>query len=157
MPRLRPYEPRDWDAFIGLDLETGLASVEAEEEDAFRARWPEQLRKKFEWGDSGPTTQGSALLILEADDGDYAGHLWLTEQVDAIGGAPKLWITTMAVSGKYRGRGWGRLLMARALYEGRQRGLGKVGLSVDAGNTAASKLYEEMGFATTRLTMELDL
>lgn len=157
MPRVRPYEARDWDSFIALDLETGLASVESEEEDAFRERWPELLRTRFGWGDQGPTAQGSALLVLEADDGAYAGHLWVSEQVDLFTAATKLWITTMAVDAKYRGRGWGRLLMARALYEGRQRGLTRIGLSVDAANKTASRLYEEMGFATTRLTMELAL
>ena len=60
---------------------------------------------------------------------------------------------TVAIVAKYRSRGWGRLLMERAVEEARARKLGSVGLSVGAENVVARKLYEEMGFEATRLSM----
>ena len=43
--------------------------------------------------------------------------------------------------------------MAKAEEVARARGLGGIGLSVDADNVVARKLYEEMGFETVRLRM----
>jgi ribosomal protein S18 acetylase RimI-like enzyme len=43
--------------------------------------------------------------------------------------------------------------MERAVEEARSRKLGSVGLSVAAENVVARKLYEEMGFEATRLSM----
>ena len=96
---------------------------------------------------------GPVLLVLEDDDGSYAGHLWLTEERDAFSGLGRLWVLTVAIVAKYRSRGWGRLLMARAIEEARTRKIAAVGLSVAADNTVARKLYEEMGFEATRLHM----
>jgi ribosomal protein S18 acetylase RimI-like enzyme len=157
MPRMRSYRNDDWDAFLALDLETGLASLRrptAEERDAFRARWPELLRTRFGWSDTGPTTNDSTFFVLEDDEGGYAGHLWLSEQEDFFTGETALMVTTVAIASSCRGRGWGRLLMDRAVDEARRRGLSAIRLGVDADNEAARKLYEGMGFTTTRLTME---
>ena len=93
------------------------------------------------------------LLVLEDDDGTFAGHLWLREEIDAFSGVIRLWVLSVAIVSKYRSRGWGRLLMERAVEEARARKLGSVGLSVAADNIVARKLYEEMGFEATRLAM----
>jgi ribosomal protein S18 acetylase RimI-like enzyme len=169
MPRLRSYRPADWDSFLSLDLETGLATLRQspkEERDAFASRWAETVKTSWGWGDAGPTKDKSLLLVLEddgesapgaarstPDDGTYAGHLWLHEESDALSGAKRLWVLTVAIVAKYRSRGWGRLLMERAVEEARSRKLGSVGLSVAAENVVARKLYEEMGFEATRLSM----
>ena len=156
MPRIRNYRPDDWDSFLALDLETGLGTLRLsprEEKDAFVARWPEVLKTTWGWGDNGPTKDRSLLLVLEDDDGSYGGHLWLTEERDAFSGLGRLWVLTVAVVAKYRSRGWGRLLMARAIEEAHGRKIAAVGLSVAADNTVARKLYEEMGFEATRLHM----
>ena len=165
MPRLRNYRPADWDSFLALDLETGLATLRLspqDDKDAFLARWAETLKTSWGWTDlGGPTKDKSLLLVLE-DDGSgngkenaepYAGHLWLREEVDALTGATRLWVLTVAIVAKYRSRGWGRLLMERAVEEARARKLGSVGLSVAADNVVARKLYEEMGFEATSLSM----
>jgi ribosomal protein S18 acetylase RimI-like enzyme len=157
MPRLRSYRPSDWDSFLELDLETGKGTLRLsppEEKEAFVARWAESLKGSWGWTDSGPTKDKSLLLVLEDDaDASYAGHLWLREEVDALSGITRLWVLTVAIVPRYRSRGWGRMLMERAVEEAKKRGLGSVGLSVAADNVVARKLYEEMGFEATRLAM----
>ena len=155
MPALRRYRASDWDAFLALDLETGaktLRHASEEEREAYRARWPEVLRARFGFGDDGPTADRASLWVLD-DEGAYAGHLWLSEQVDVRTGVPRLWINTMAIAAPYRSRGWARLLMERAEQEAAERGLDGIGLAVDADNVVARKLYEELGFETVRLRM----
>ena len=156
MPRIRNYRPDDWDTFLALDLETGLSTLRSApkaEKDAFIARWAEILKTTCMWTDAGPTVDKSVLFVLEDDDQTYAGHLWLCEEDDTFSGAPRLWVRTVAIVAKYRSRGWGRLLMERAVEEARLRKLATVGLSVAADNVVARKLYEEMGFEATRLNM----
>ena len=84
-----------------LDTETGIASsrsATAEQRAAFEQRWPEVLRARFGWDEArGPTAGNATLLVLESDEGAYAGHLWLSEQEDLFTGETTLWITTVAV------------------------------------------------------------
>ena len=156
MPTIRPYVPRDHDAFLALDIETGLMNMPdatAEQRDAFRARWPGELRTRLGWSERGPSGSEHTLHVLDDDSGAYAGHLWLSEQVDLFSNERRLFVTTVAVVAAFRGRGYGRLLMQHALDEGRRRGLAAVGLGVDARNETAIRLYERLGFATTRHAM----
>jgi len=156
MPKLRPYRETDWEEFLALDLETGDATLRyASEADRarFRERWPTVLRERYGWSATGPTVDKAVLYVLEDDEGCYAGHLWLSEQDDVRTGTPRLWVTTMAIVRKHRSRGWGRLLVEKAEAVARARGLGSIGLGVDADNVVARKLYEEMGFETVRLRM----
>lgn len=155
MPTLRLYRASDWDAFLALDIETGTSTLryasEAERE-TFRARWPQVLRDRYGWTDEGPTADHAELWVLD-EEGEYAGHLWLTEQVDVLTGLRRLWITTMAIAAPYRSRGWARMLMEHGEKQAEARGLQGMGLSVDADNVVARKLYEELGFETVRLRM----
>jgi len=156
MPTVRPYRAEDWPGFVALDTETGLQTLRyASDADraAFVARWPTMLQTRFGWGDTGPTVDNGAVYVLDDDQGAYAGHLFVSEREDPLTGRVWLWVTSVAIAGPYRSRGWGRLLMARALEEARVRGIVEVGLDVDADNVVARKLYEEMGFATARLRM----
>ena len=85
MPRIRSYRPADWDSFLALDLETGLSTLRQspqEEKDSFVARWAQTLQTSWGWTDAGPTKDNSSLLILEDDDGTFAGHLWMREEVE---------------------------------------------------------------------------
>lgn len=156
MPTLRRYHEADWESFLALDLETGMATLRYatdEERELYRARWPAVLKERYAWGPAGPTTDKAVLYVLEDDDGLYAGHLWLTEQEDLRTGIVRLWVTTMAIVQKHRSRGWGRLLVEKTEEEARARGVRGIGLGVDADNVVARKLYEEMGFETVRLRM----
>jgi ribosomal protein S18 acetylase RimI-like enzyme len=156
MPTIRPYRADDWDAFLKLDIETGLISRHvANDEVEFRKRWPEFLKTTYAWTDDGPGVGEHLLRILETDDGRYAGHLWLTAQKDFFTGQPKLYITTIAVADEYRGRGFGEMLMKHAIGHAQSRGYASIGLGVDATNSRAIGLYEKLGFETARLSMEL--
>ena len=160
MPTLRSYRPLDWEEYIQLDLETGLSSMGDATEDArkrFLAQWPTSVRDRYAWSDSGPTAMGSRFWVLQSDDGAYAGHLWLTEQIDFFSGVQNLFITTVAVKSEFRGRGWGRLLVEHALQVAKDEGSPTVGLGVESANVAAIRLYERLGFRTTRLAMQARL
>ncbi|CAM5644474.1 GNAT family N-acetyltransferase OS=Streptomyces tendae OX=1932 GN=GUR47_33185 PE=4 SV=1 [Streptomyces tendae] len=50
----------------------------------------------------------------------------------------------------HRGRGHGRTLMLLAEARAIAAGLPLIGLNVFAGNTAAERLYESLGYETTR-------
>ena len=156
MPQIRRYRETDWDAFVALDIDTGLLTLRYATEGerlAFQQRWPTVLRDRYRWSADGPGIDKGVVYVLEDDDGTYAGHLWLSEQDDMLTGITRLWVTTVAIVPRYRSRGWGRLLMERAEEEARSRALPSIGLSVDADNVVARKLYEEMGFQTVRLRM----
>lgn len=152
MAELRPYRSGDWDAFLALDLETGMVGMPPERHEAYRARWPDLLRGKLGFGEAGPTRPGEALWVLE-EAGEYAGHLWVSEQEDLFSGARSLFVTTVAVDARFRGRGLGRVLMEHAERIARERGLPAIGLGVAAANPGAISLYEKLGYATARLAM----
>lgn len=156
MACVRRYRADDWASFIALETEAGLQTLRnAPEADrvGFGERWSAVLRARYAWGDDGPTADGAVVYVLDDEEGAYAGHLFLSERVDARTGRTWLWVTNVAIARPHRSRGFGRLLMERALEEARARGLADVGLDVDADNVVARKLYEEMGFATARLRM----
>ncbi len=156
MPTLRRYREADWESFLALDLETGMHTLRYasdEDRERYRERWPSVLRERYGWSAEGPTADKSVLFVLEDDEKNYAGHLWLSEQEDVRTGIPRLWVITMAIMQKHRSRGWGRMLVEKTEEVARERGLRGIGLGVDADNVVARKLYEEMGFETVRLRM----
>lgn len=157
MPKIRPYAAPDWDEFLRLDLETGAAGFapgDLESRRLLAERWPGLLKSRYGWSEAGPTVAASRLMVLEADDGSYAGHLWTTEQEDFFTGEVRLFITTIALVERFRGRGWAHLLMQHAVEQARARGLKHIGLGVEAANAGAVRLYEKYGFKTVRLAME---
>jgi ribosomal protein S18 acetylase RimI-like enzyme len=94
-----------------------------------------------ERGDLGfvAETQGLAVgvvwaLFLDSDDPGYGF---------VADGVPEL---SLSVWSGYRGQGIGGELLREALAEARQRGIGRVGLSVEAGNPSV-RLYRSAGFA----------
>jgi ribosomal-protein-alanine N-acetyltransferase len=56
-------------------------------------------------------------------------------------------ILTVAIAPEFRGRGFGRPLLARHLDELRRRGVRRVHLEVEEGNEPALRLYRALGFA----------
>ncbi len=156
MTGIRRYRASDWEAFVALDVETGLQTLRSApgaDRAEFERRWPETLRGRYGWGDHGPTVDQAVVYVVEDADGVYAGHLWLSEEKDPLTGVSRLRVVTVAIGQGYRSRGWGRLLMERAEEEARARNLGSISLSVDAVNVVARKLYEEMGYQTVELQM----
>ena len=73
-------------------------------------------------------------LFLDADDPGYGF---------VADGVPEL---RLSVWSGYRGQGTGGELLRQALAEARRRGIGRVGLSVEAGNPSV-RLYRSAGFA----------
>jgi ribosomal protein S18 acetylase RimI-like enzyme len=154
MPSLRPYAEKDWPQFLQLDLETAIDALGESTEDErhdLRERWPKRLAAR------GFTPQRFAvpsaqLLVLEAEQGGYLGHLWLTEATDASG-KRILEVTTMGIVREARGQKLGRLLMQRAEAEARERGIEDIELSVAGNNRRARDLYRDLGYETVRRTM----
>jgi ribosomal protein S18 acetylase RimI-like enzyme len=154
MPALRPYAEKDWPHFLQLDLETAIdalgESSEAERR-SLRERWPKKLAAQ------GFTPQRFAvprakLLVLESEQSEYLGHLWLTEEQDASG-KRILEVTTMGIRRESRGQGFGRLLMQRAEADARELGIEDIELSVAGNNRRARDLYRDLGYETVRRTM----
>ena len=105
-----------------------------------------------------------ARSILADMNGKIVGYVlfWLLpETVD---------IHNLAVSGEYRRRGVGRILLHKVIVEALRQSFARVTLEVRKSNLAAQKLYESAGFVATgvrkgyysddgedALTMALDL
>jgi len=70
----------------------------------------------------------------------YAGSWFVVDEAH---------ITTVAVDPDYRRRGIGRMLTIHLLDEAKAKGMACSTLEVRAGNEAAIKLYEQLGFVST--------
>jgi ribosomal protein S18 acetylase RimI-like enzyme len=154
MPSLRPYAERDWPYFLQLDLETAIDALGESNEDErrkLRARWPQKLAAEG-FAPQRFAVPGAQLLVLESEQGEYLGHLWITEGNDASG-KRILEVTTMGIRREARGQGLGRLLMQRAEAEARERGIEDIELSVAGNNRRARDLYRDLGYETVRRTM----
>lgn len=95
-----------------------------------------------------------AQTVLVAEDGlGPVGFIWLTLEVDS-GGHRQGEVAAVYVAPRARRRGAGRLLMAEAEVTLRLWGCDRLHLMVTATNTAAVRMYEDMGFVVTRYQME---
>ena len=156
MPRLRPYEPKDWPHFFALELETQLDSLgdsTPEERAIFKERFAALLDVKMGFSKNGFRRPGAQLWVLE-EDGDYSGHLWLTVRDDARHGTPTLQVTTLGVVREGRGKNYGRLLMQKAEQEAKERGIEVIALEVAGNNRRARDLFRDLGYDTIRRTMQ---
>jgi [ribosomal protein S18]-alanine N-acetyltransferase len=79
-------------------------------------------------------------MVATTPDGTIAGFLCLKLVLDEGE------ILDVAVASSMRGRGIGRLLVAAALAESRERGAEVVSLEVRVGNDQAIALYERLNF-----------
>ncbi|BFV55798.1 GNAT family N-acetyltransferase [Kitasatospora sp. CMC57] len=102
----------------------------------------------------GYATPGIALRELADQHGTLLGHLWLTlrQGIDPDG-EPVAWVMSVAVEPEHRGHGHGRTLMLLAERECLAAGVRRLGLNVFSGNTVAVRLYESLGYRTTRRVM----
>jgi len=156
MPKLRPYEPKDWPHFFALELSTQLDSLgeSTEEERAiFKERFPALLDVKMGFTKNGFRRPGAQLWVLE-DAGNYLGHLWLSERDDARHGTPTLQVTTLGIVRDARGKNYGRQLMQKAEEEARSRGIEVIALEVAGNNRRARDLFKDLGYETIRRTMQ---
>lgn len=154
MATLRAYAEKDWLQFLQLDLETAIDALGESTEDErhkLRERWPQRLAAQG-FSPQRFAVAGAQLLVLESEQEEYLGHLWLTETRDASG-KRILEVTTMGIVRDARGQKLGRLLMQRAEAEARERGIEDIELSVAGNNRRARDLYRDLGYETVRRTM----
>ena len=104
----------------------------------------------------GESTPGHTFVRLRVpgEDAD-AGHLWWAE-VEA-GGRTGAYVYGIEVAEHARRRGVARAAFAELERVARARGLRFVSLHVFGHNVAARRLYEELGFAPTNITMRKEL
>ncbi|MGW7369299.1 GNAT family N-acetyltransferase [Streptomyces sp. NPDC054841] len=97
----------------------------------------------------GLATRGSWLHALVAG-GVVVGHVWLAES-EVRPGEQGAYVYDVEVAEEHRGRGYGRALMLHAERIARAAGASLLALQVFAGNTAATGLYESLGYRTTHI------
>ncbi|MFI1225205.1 MULTISPECIES: GNAT family N-acetyltransferase [unclassified Streptomyces] len=117
---------------------------------------PEQARLKSEADHAallpdGLATAGTRLQVL-VHEGEVVGHVWVALREVPPGGRAGF-VFDIEVREEHRGRGHGRALMLLAEDITRDWGADRLGLHVFASNTPALRLYESLGFTTTRYNL----
>ncbi|PCG81710.1 GNAT family N-acetyltransferase [Streptomyces sp. WZ.A104] len=156
----------------GAALPAGLTSRAMSEEEfadwrrgavqAYAQGWtdrgvpPEQARLKSETDHAthlpdGLATAGVRFSVLVAA-GEAVGHVWVALRELPPGGAAG-YVFDVEVREEHRGRGHGRALMLLAEDVTRSWGAHRLGLHVFAANTPALRLYESLGYTTTRYNL----
>ncbi|MEU5372336.1 GNAT family N-acetyltransferase [Streptomyces sp. NPDC005951] len=154
-------------------LPAGLTSRDMSEEefaawrqDAVRAyaqNWidrgvePEQARLKSETDHAahlpdGLATEGMRFRVL-LQAGEAVGHVWVALRELEPGGGTAGYVFDVEVREEHRGRGHGRVLMLLAEDITRAWRADRLGLHVFASNTPALRLYESLGYTTTRYNL----
>ena len=88
--------------------------------------------------------RGVAYFLLETD-GQAAGSVALERARPDV-----VYLERLAVLPRFRGRGFGKALVARALSEARAMGAQSVGIGVIAGEAGLKDWYRRFGFAETQ-------
>ena len=118
--------------FVALE-EAHLARVLEIENEANGAPWSERSFR-HEIGDpNGPFR----VALVGGEVAGYGGAWNLVDEAH---------VTTLAVAAEHRRKGIGRKLMRRVLEDAKDAGMLCATLEVRAGNDAAIKLYESLGF-----------
>lgn len=152
--RIRDYSPEDRPALRSLALELH-ALVRGYDPDLaqgveFLDRYLEQVLAK-QAGSAG------GVFLAEAPDGALVGFVVLYGRLHPPGlderTDPFAWVAELYVTEHHRGQGLGEALLARAEAHARDLGVYKIELSVVAGNRAARRFYERLGYRDRSLTM----
>ena len=100
----------------------------------------------------GLATPGQFFVRLQAvDTGADVGTLWWAETEKA--GAKEAYVYGVEIEEHARRRGFARAAFLELERVARERGLHQVGLHVFGHNHGARRLYEELGFEPTSITM----
>jgi ribosomal protein S18 acetylase RimI-like enzyme len=94
----------------------------------------------------GLATEGMLFSVLE-HEGTRVGTLWVALPED------KAYVYDVEADAAHRGHGHGRTLMLLAETQAVAAGRRVLGLNVFAGNTPAERLYESLGYETTRYAL----
>jgi len=125
-------------------------AAHATQEEAFADAWEYRPTTLEEWREFQVNAPGfDASLSSLACDGDEIAGLCLV--FPGRPGDPDVaWISILGVRRPWRRRGLGEALLRHAFAQLHDRGLRRVGLSVDAENpTGATRLYERVGMRPT--------
>ena len=82
---------------------------------------------------------GYSYYLLEVD-GDYIGYTGICPKED------ELFLSKLYIRASQRGKGYGRKAVVFLEDLAREKGLGKITLTVNKNNTDATKAYEKFGF-----------
>lgn len=140
-PAIRPLCPADLQQYRSLRQralrEEPTAFASAPEDDAQLADAVIESRLQ----------QTARQVMLGAFDGDVLVGISGLLRESRVKLSHKAWVVGFYVAPEARGRGIARRLLARTLeHAGAMPGLRQVNLGVNAGNVAARRLYESMGF-----------
>ncbi len=94
----------------------------------------------------GLATENTRFSVLE-HEGTRVGVLWVALR------EKNAFVFDVEVDAAHRGRGHGRTLMLLAEAQAIGAGRRVLGLNVFAGNTPAERLYESLGYETTRYSL----
>ena len=95
------------------------------------------------------------LVATDADDDSRivaTVHAIFDPDARNVDGGPHAWISNLTTDPDWRGRGLGRLMLARGIDSLLNRGAESVMLGVDGGNDAAVGLYRTAGFGVVGIT-----
>ncbi|MER6324139.1 MULTISPECIES: GNAT family N-acetyltransferase [Streptomyces] len=140
--RARPMTPEDFATWLAYEaehyartwMERGVPEADAR---AKARRDHEVLLPR------GQDTENMLFSVLE-HQGERVGTLWLALRED------RAFVFDVEAEAAHRGRGHGRTLMLLAEAQTVAAGRPLIGLNVFAGNTAAERLYESLGYTATR-------
>lgn len=105
---------------------------------------------------NGQETDGTLVMTALDGEGTSIGYLWIGLQ--RRGGSPgEAWIYDIELYEPFRGKGYGRALLAVAEDSARNLGVKKLGLNVFGNNTVARNLYDSAGFQVTAMQMSKEL
>jgi ribosomal protein S18 acetylase RimI-like enzyme len=143
---ITPEEYPDWLAAIGVEYRAQLVrSGLTEHQAAERSRVDDDrlLPQRH-------ATPGVALRRLLAH-GEPVGSLWVAlTGIRLPDGRPLGWVMNVEVAAERRGEGFGRELMLTAERECLTAGVRDLGLNVYSANRVAIRLYDSLGYLTTR-------
>jgi len=93
-------------------------------------------------------SDSSSIFLIAEVEGSIAGYAKLTVNIknEFLTGKKPLKISRIYLLQEYIGRGLGKILMAQALYEAKQRGCDTVWLGVWEKNQKAIGFYKKLGF-----------
>ncbi len=105
---------------------------------------------------AGVATPGHHLWVArDGETGEPVGKLWLAVRTCATG--LEAYVYFVGVGEPHQGKGYGRAVMNAGAEAARQLGAVSMALNVFSANTAATHLYDTLGYRTTHQTMRLEL
>jgi ribosomal protein S18 acetylase RimI-like enzyme len=95
------------------------------------------------------------VCLMEGDA--LLGWVQIDKAFDYLTGGEIGWINDLYVKTTYRGKGYSKLLMEKALEEFKAKGYSDVRLNVYSHNNTAMNLYERMGFKDVNKFMKISI